>query len=123
MVLAVLERRAGVGLKTHDTYTATVGGVRLTEPAADLAIAVAVASAVTDQPVAASTVMVGEVGLAGEVRRVAGTPRRLAEAARLGFTHAIVAGDPGPVPDGIRVFEADNIVTAINAAFKAPSRG
>lgn len=122
MVLAVLERRAGVGLKTHDTYTATVGGVRLTEPAADLAIAVAVASAVTDQPVAASTVIVGEVGLAGEVRRVAGTPRRLAEAARLGFTHAIVAKDPGPIPDGIRVFEADNIVSAINAAFKAPGR-
>ncbi len=120
MVLAVLERRAGIGLKTHDTYTATVGGVKLTEPAADLAIAVAVASAITDNPVPAGTVIIGEVGLAGEVRRVTGTPRRLAEAARLGFTHAIVAGDPGAIPDGIKVYEASDIRAAIDAAFKVP---
>ncbi len=120
MVLAVLERRAGIGLKTHDTYTATVGGVKLTEPAADLAVAVAVASAIIDNPVPAGTVIIGEVGLAGEVRRVTGTPRRLAEAARLGFTHAIVAGDPGAVPDGIKVYEASDIRAAIDAAFKVP---
>ncbi len=120
MVLAVLERRADIGLKTHDTYTATVGGVKLTEPAADLAIAVAVASAITDNPVPAGTVIIGEVGLAGEVRRVTGTPRRLAEAARLGFTHAIVASDPGAVPDGIKVYEASDIRAAIDAAFKVP---
>lgn len=120
MVLAVLERRAGIGLKTHDTYTATVGGVKLTEPAADLAVALAVASAITDSPVPAGTVVIGEVGLAGEVRRVTGTPRRLAEAARLGFTHAIVAGDPGTIPAGIKIYEAGDIRSAIDAAFKVP---
>ncbi len=120
MVLAVLERRAGIGLKTHDTYTATVGGVKLTEPAADLAVAVAVASALIDNPVPAGTVIIGEVGLAGEVRRVTGTPRRLAEAARLGFTHAIVPHEPGSVPAGIKVYEAEDIRAAIDAAFKVP---
>ena len=75
MVLAVLERRAGIGLKTHDTYTATVGGVKVSEPAADLAVAIAVASAFADKPVPVGTVIIGEVGLAGEVRRVTGTPR------------------------------------------------
>lgn len=120
MVLAVLERRAGIGLSTHDTYTATVGGVKVTEPAADLAVAIAVASALSDQPVPAGTIIIGEVGLAGEVRRVAGTPRRLAEAARLGFTHAIVSRDPGDVPKGIKVYEAPDLRSAIDAAFRVP---
>lgn len=120
MVLAVMEARAGVGLKTFDTYTATVGGVKLTEPAADLAVAVAVASAMSRTPVPSGTVLIGEVGLAGEVRRVTSTPRRLAEAARLGFTHAIVAGDPGTVPSNIKVYEATDIVSAIEAAYKVP---
>ena len=122
MVLAVLERRAGIGLKTHDTYTATVGGVKVSEPAADLAVAIAVASALADKPVPAGTVIIGEVGLAGEVRRVTGTPRRLAEAARLGFTHAIVAHEPGTIPAGIKVYEAADIRAAIDAAFKVPGR-
>lgn len=121
MVLAVMEARAGVGLKSFDTYTATVGGVKLTEPAADLAVAVAVASAMSRKPIPAGTVLIGEVGLAGEVRRVTSTPRRLAEAARLGFTHAIVAGDPGTVPDNINVYEASDIVSAIEAAYKVPT--
>ena len=120
MVLAVLERRAGIGLSTHDTYTATVGGVKVYEPAADLAVAVAVASALSDQPVPTGTIIIGEVGLAGEVRRVAGTPRRLAEAARLGFTHAIVSRDPGEVPEGIKVYEAPDLRSAIDAAFRVP---
>lgn len=120
MVLAVLESRAGIGLKSCDTYTATVGGVKLTEPAADLAVAVSVASAMTKQPVPAGTVLIGEVGLAGEVRRVTATPRRLAEAARLGFTHAIVANDPGTVPAGIKVYEASDLIHAIDAAFRVP---
>lgn len=120
MVLAVLERRAGVGLRSVDTYTATVGGVKVTEPAVDLAIAIAVASALIDKPIPPDTVIIGEVGLAGDVRRVSGMPRRLAEAARLGFTHAIVGGDPGKIPDGIKVFQAADIRSAINAAFTVP---
>jgi len=103
MVLAVLQRRAGVAIGRQDVYAATVGGVRLGEPAADLAVAVALASAAADLAVPPSLIAVGEVGLAGEIRRVAGVPRRLAEAERMGFRQAIVpagSGRPPPAPGG-----------------------
>ncbi len=90
MVLAVLERRAGVALHDAEVYTATVGGMRMTEPAADLAIALAVATAKSDLSLPAGLVVLGEIGLTGEIRRVTGTDRRIAEAARLGFTQALV---------------------------------
>ena len=91
MVLAVLDRRgAGRRSRASDVYRPTVGGVRLTEPAADLAVALAVASAVVDAAAAAGLVAIGEVGLAGEIRPVTGVGRRLAEAARLGFRQALV---------------------------------
>ncbi|PZS37849.1 MAG: DNA repair protein RadA [Pseudonocardiales bacterium] len=90
MILAVLERRGGVRLAGSDVYTATVGGMRVVEPAADLAVALAVASAAGDLLLPPHTVAIGEVGLAGEVRQVTGLRRRLAEAARLGFRHALV---------------------------------
>ena len=79
--------------------SSTVGGVRLTEPAADLALALAVASATVDRPLVPGTVAFGEVGLAGEVRPVAGVTRRLAEASRLGFPHAIVPPGTSARPD------------------------
>lgn len=115
MVLAVLERRGGVRLDKTEIYTATVGGVRLTEPAADLAAALALAGAAADHPLPAKLVAIGEVGLAGEVRRVTGVQRRLAEAHRLGFTHALVPPDPGKVPDGMRVTEVADISEALRA--------
>ncbi|MGH8792934.1 MAG: DNA repair protein RadA, partial [Stackebrandtia sp.] len=90
MVLAVLDRRSGVRCLDREVYAATVGGIRVVEPAADLAVALAVSSSVSTAPVSADIVAVGEVGLTGAVRRVSGTPRRLAEAARLGFRHALV---------------------------------
>jgi DNA repair protein RadA/Sms len=90
MVLAVLERRAGLRLSDQDVYLATVGGVKITEPAADLAIALALASARTDAAISNKVIAIGEVGLAGEVRGVTGLERRLSEAARLGYTTAIV---------------------------------
>ena len=90
MILAVLERRGRVRLVGSDVYTATVGGMRVVEPAADLAVALAVASAAGDLLLPPHTVAIGEVGLAGEVRQVTGLRRRLAEAARLGFRHALV---------------------------------
>jgi DNA repair protein RadA/Sms len=90
MVLAVLSRRADLKLGKQDVYAATVGGVRLGEPSVDLAVALALASAVVDLSVPGSVVAVGEVGLAGEVRRVTGVQRRLAEAERMGFRLAIV---------------------------------
>ncbi|NLU82124.1 DNA repair protein RadA [Rhodococcus sp. HNM0569] len=115
MVLAVVERRGGVGLSKHDVYAATVGGMRMTEPSADLALAMAVASAARDRPIAEGTVVVGEVGLAGEVRRVPGIGRRLSEAARLGFRHAVVPLDSGAAPAGMRVTEVATLRDAIRA--------
>ena len=115
MVLAVVERHGGVRLGKLDIYTATVGGVKLTEPAADLAIALSVASSAADTPLPANLVAIGEVGLAGEVRRVTGVERRLAEASRLGFTHALVPPDPGKVPKGMRVTEVATIGEALAA--------
>jgi DNA repair protein RadA/Sms len=99
MVLAVLSRRADLKIGRQDVYAATVGGVRLTEPSVDLAVALALASAVANLSVPGSVVAVGEVGLAGEVRRVTGVPRRLAEAERMGFRLAIVPAGSGALPD------------------------
>ncbi len=95
MVLAVLDRRAGVRLYDHDVYVSTVGGAKVSEPAGDLAIAVAVASAALGVSPAERTAVIGEVGLAGELRRVPAIDRRIAEAARLGFASAVVPRDPG----------------------------
>ena len=115
MVLAVLERRGRVRLGADDVFSATVGGVRVTEPAADLALALAVASAARDAPIPPATVVLGEVGLSGEVRRVGAVGRRLAEAARLGFSTALVPPDPGPLPDGMRVTEVADLGAALRA--------
>lgn len=113
MVLAVLERYTRIGLKSHDTYTATVGGVRVVEPAADLAIALAVASGQQNRALPVGLVALGELGLSGEIRRVTGIPRRLAEAHRLGFNHAIVPKDPGKIPPGMKVTEVATIGDAL----------
>lgn len=115
MILAVLERRCRVVVSEADVYAATVGGVRLNEPAADLALALAVASAKADIALGPRTIAFGEVGLAGEVRRVTGTARRLSEAARLGFTTAIVPRDSGPAPEGLRLVEVPDVLAAISA--------
>jgi DNA repair protein RadA/Sms len=114
MVLAVLERRCRVGLYGADAYAATVGGVRVTEPAADLAVAMAMASAAYDEPLPPRTVYIGEVGLAGEIRPVGGVGRRLAEASRLGFTNALVpAGTQDIAPDTMVVHEVADLGTAL----------
>jgi DNA repair protein RadA/Sms len=113
MVLAVLERRAEVRIGAADVFAATIGGMRVTEPAADLAIALAVASATRDAPLPAGLVAVGEVGLSGDVRRVGGVRRRLAEAARLGFPEALVPSQSGPPPPGIRMTEVGDLRSAL----------
>ncbi|KIZ19782.1 DNA repair protein RadA [Streptomyces natalensis] len=114
MMLAVLEQRGRISaLSKRDIYSATVGGVKLSEPAADLAVALALASAASDTPLPKNLVAIGEVGLAGEVRRVTGVQRRLSEAARLGFTHALVPSDPGKIPDGMRVLEVADVGQAL----------
>jgi DNA repair protein RadA/Sms len=95
LLLAVLDRRAGIQLVDQEVYVSVVGGVKVDDPGADLAVCLALASAKRGIPVGDGLVAVGEVGLGGEVRQVAHTPRRLAEAARLGFTAAVV---PPKVP-------------------------
>ena len=122
MVLAVLQRRAGVSLADKDVYVSTVGGSRLVEPAADLGIALATASGCADLALADKLVAIGEVGLAGEIRPVAGLARRLAEARRLGFTQAVVpigSVEPAEVPDGMRLLEASVLAHALELA-RAP---
>lgn len=84
MLLAVLERRAGISLADKDVYVSTVGGMKITEPAADLAIAIAIASAMTDKPVPPSVAAFGEISLSGEVRGVTNSKQRIGEAERLG---------------------------------------
>ena len=96
MVLAVVERRGGVPLAACDIYTATVGGIRLSEPATDLALALAVGSAVDDRALPTDLVAIGELGLSGELRPVPDLGRRLAEAARLGFRRAVVPAGSAP---------------------------
>ncbi|ORL99308.1 DNA repair protein RadA [Prescottella equi] len=115
MVLAVLERRHSIKLSDKEVYAATVGGMRMTDPSCDLALAIAVASGSKDRPITAGTVVLGEVGLAGEVRRVSGVGRRVAEAARLGFTRAVVPVDSGELPKGIRAIEVANVGDALRA--------
>jgi DNA repair protein RadA/Sms len=125
MVLAVLERRAKAPIGSSDAFVSTVGGVRVTEPAADLALALAMASAILDRPVPRDGIAVGEVGLAGEIRSVAGMPRRLAEAARLGFRTAWVPRgvlETGPPPDGLRVIEVPDLATAVGRALAVGGR-
>lgn len=91
MILAVLERRLRVPLHASDVYVSTVGGVRLTEPAADLAIALAIMSSASDQPLPQTLLAFGEISLAGEIRPVTASEQRAAEAKRMGFTRILDA--------------------------------
>ncbi len=119
MAVAVLQRRAGVQLGKCDIYAATVGGVRLTEPSVDLAIALALAGATADLSLPSDLVAFGEVGLAGEIRSVAGIGRRLTEASRMGFRRAIVpmGTDVIPADSPIEVTQAADVTSAIRASF------
>ncbi|NMH99212.1 DNA repair protein RadA [Pseudonocardia acidicola] len=115
MLLAVLERRAGIRLHDAEVFTATVGGMRVLEPAADLALALAITSAKRDLALPPDLVVLGEIGLAGEVRRVSGVQRRLAEAARLGFTRALVPPDCGVKPNGMRIQEVGDVALVLDS--------
>ncbi|ODU75831.1 MAG: DNA repair protein RadA [Microbacterium sp. SCN 71-21] len=101
MVLAVLERRAGVKLSDCDVYVSTVGGVRLTEPAADLAIAIAVAGAVRESAVPRQVAAIGELSLAGEIRHVTQAPQRRSEAERLGY-RTVLDASVGTIAKALR---------------------
>lgn len=119
MVLAVLERKARLPLSQRDVYVSTVGGARITEPSVDLAVAIAVASAALDANHPRRLLALGEVGLAGDLRRVPGVERRLAEAARLGFELALVPIGSRDVTvkvprlAGMRVVEVGSLADAL----------
>jgi DNA repair protein RadA/Sms len=115
MVLAVVDRRGGVPLAACDVYTATVGGMRLTEPATDLALALAVTSAATDRPLPTDLLALGELGLSGELRPVADLSRRLAEAGRLGFRRALVPVGSGAAAEGLELVEVRDLGQALSA--------
>ncbi|MDP3893866.1 DNA repair protein RadA [Nocardioides sp.] len=121
MVLAVLQQHCGIHLTNADVFTSTVGGARLQEPASDLAVAVAIASSHKQKPAPLGAVAMGEIGLAGELRRVRDLPQRLSEAARLGFQVAVVPGDPRKGPrspeswtvEGMRVLDVPDVASAL----------
>ncbi len=124
MMLAVLQQHCGIRLHGHDVFASTVGGARITDPAADLAVAVALSSATFVVPPPRGVVAMGEIGLAGELRRVRDLPQRLAEASRLGFTMAVVPAtlDSARGPrsertdrqvDGMRVVEVPDVRSAL----------
>ncbi len=119
LITAVLSRRVGLKLGEQDVFVNVIGGIRVSEPAADLAVATAIASSVWDAPVRADTVLIGEVGLSGELRMVSQMPARLREAAKLGFRTAIVPrrirkGEPWPAD--IEVVEARSLRQALERA-------
>jgi DNA repair protein RadA/Sms len=112
LLLAVLDQRAGLSLSRHEVYVSAVGGVRVADPGADLAVCLALASAVTGAPVDDDLVVLGELGLAGEIRQVSQTPRRLAEAARLGFRRAVVP-DRGPDAAAVDLYRVATLSDAL----------
>ena len=115
MLVAVLQQRAHIGLASHDVYASVAGGVRVAEPAADLAVALAIAGAQNDWAIAADTIVLGEIGLGGEIRQVPQAARRLTEALRLGFRNAIV---PLSTPDvtGVTLRRVADLREALAAA-------
>ena len=126
LIVAVLGRRAGVSLGTQDIYANLAGGLEVAEPALDLPLAIALASSFRDQPVRPGFVTVGEVGLLGELRSVPAIERRLREAARLGFSHAIVPATRGARPasiPGLDVIAVGTVREAIAAALGEPGDG
>ena len=120
LLIAVLGRRAGIGLASHDVYVNLAGGLSVGEPGLDLPIALALASSLRDRPIRDRTVAIGEVGLLGELRPVAGLERRLREAGRLGFRRAVVprAAPGGSLPEvaGMAIVAVPSLREAISEA-------
>jgi DNA repair protein RadA/Sms len=119
-LLAVLEQRVGVRLVDQDVFALAVGGVRLAEPGADLAVALAVASAAAGWPVLDDVLACGEIGLGGEIRSVPRLEERLAEAGRFGFTRAVVPWSSPPGPPGLKLVRVESLAQAVQAAIGTP---
>ncbi|HIK19738.1 MAG TPA: DNA repair protein RadA [Synechococcus sp. M44_DOE_062] len=115
-ILAVLEKRVGIPLSKYDAYIASAGGIQVAEPAADLGVAVAVAASFRDRQVDPLTVLIGEVGLGGQVRPVAQLEQRLKEASKLGFRHAIIPNSPVLSNYGLRLSRVQRVLEALLVA-------
>ncbi len=124
LLTAVLGKRVGIALGDQDIYVNVVGGLKLEEPAADLAVAVAIASSAAGRAVRPETVQIGEVGLSGELRSVPQLERRLAEAAKLGYTRAVCSRTSRrpQVPPGLKLFQAATLADAIGHSLEAPQQ-
>jgi DNA repair protein RadA/Sms len=120
-ILAVLEKRVGVPLSKLDTYVASVGGLQVSEPAADLGVAIAIVSSFRDRVVDPHTVLIGEVGLGGQVRPVSQLELRLREAAKLGFKRAIVPKGQIPPDLDIEIVSVGKVLDAILEAIPGPA--
>jgi DNA repair protein RadA/Sms len=120
LIVAVLSKRVGLRLGDQDVFANVIGGLRIDEPASDLAVAVALASSVRDRPIAADLVFVGEVGLSGELRAVGQLPGRLREAAKLGFRRCVVPRSlrrqAEQMPDELEVIQARSVNQALEIA-------
>ena len=119
LLVAVLSKRASIRLGDQDVFVNVVGGMRVGEPAADLAVAAAIASSFRDRPIAADLALVGEIGLSGELRSVGQVERRLTEASRLGFSRCLIPTSNARlrnVPSGLDVLQARTVNEALSMA-------
>lgn len=126
LIMAVLEKRVGLMLQNQDAYIKVAGGVRLDEPSIDLSIAVAIASSFRDVPTEPGDVIIGEVGLTGEVRRVSRIEQRVMEAAKLGFTRVIVPSkclDGWKAPSNIKVVGVSTVSEALEVTLGGKTSG
>ena len=124
MLTAVLTKRVGLHLGTQDVIVSVAGGIKITEPAADLAIALAITSSLRDQEIDPDLVAVGEIGLSGEVRSVSQLERRLSEATRQGFTRCLIPKaslDKLP-PQNIDILAAESLREALHRALRPKDR-
>ncbi|TMD97601.1 MAG: DNA repair protein RadA [Chloroflexi bacterium] len=121
MILAILEKRVNMRFAQSDVFVSVAGGIRITEPAADLGLALSIVSNERNRPMPDGLIVIGELGLSGEVRRVGHLDRRLQEAARHGLTRALIpAGSRAGRPAGLEVVEVRSVAEAVSAAFPSP---
>ncbi|MBN1966842.1 MAG: DNA repair protein RadA, partial [Anaerolineae bacterium] len=123
LITAVLTKRVGIRLYEKDIFVNVISGLKIDEPAADLAIAVAVASSSWDVPVPADMAFVGEIGLSGELRAVSQTVMRVREAAKLGFKRLVLPRtfrQDEPLAKGVEIIKVRSIADALDAALPKP---
>jgi DNA repair protein RadA/Sms len=119
LISAVMSKRVGLRLHEHDIFINVIGGLKVSEPASDLAMAMAIASSYFDVPIAADLVIIGEVGLSGELRTVSQIAMRLNEAAKMGFKRALLPKTRRKledVPPGMELLQARGVAEALNIA-------